>query len=193
MKKFFSSTWFKCITVLLAISLIAGGLLAILNDLLYVPAEERTMRAIKKIYGEEKEYSVILDIDSNDENKNEAISCGDYGVIEKIFKIGDDLLFRATGNQGYKNGTITLWIQVNNTPEATKIEKIILESFTKQTLMSKLGGEYYDGFSGEIDNYFTTNEKDPDKNYAPVSGATKSATAACNAVNCVIYFLTEVA
>ncbi|MDY6366975.1 MAG: hypothetical protein SPL13_00430 [Clostridia bacterium] len=195
MKKFFSSTWFKCISVLLVISLIAGGLLAILNDVLYVTSEERTMRAIKKIYGEEKQYSKLLDVDDGDE----ALSCEDYGVIEKIFTVGDvssdnyDLLFRSTGNHGYKNGTITLWIQVNFSSGVSKIEKVILESFTKQTLMSKLGSEYYSGFAGDTDDYFTTDEKDADKNYAPVSGATKSATAAVNAVNCVIYYLTEVA
>ena len=53
MAKFVKSTWFKCITVLLVISVISGGLLAALNDLLFVASEERTARAVAKIYGEE--------------------------------------------------------------------------------------------------------------------------------------------
>ena len=202
MNKVISSTWFKCISVLLTIALIAGGLLAILNDVLYVSPSERTMRAIEKIYGEEKEYSVVLDVDGTDESKKNPVVCSDYGVIEKIFTVGDissqsfDILFRATGNHGYKEGTITLWIKVSVNSGNYRIDKTILETFTKQTLMSKLG-DYYGTFDDDIiGKYYSPKEKDKDKTniiYAPVSGATKSATATCNAVNCVIYYLTEVA
>ena len=51
MAKFFSSVWVKCTTFLLALTVILGGSLAILNDVLYVSPEERTARAVKKIYG----------------------------------------------------------------------------------------------------------------------------------------------
>jgi hypothetical protein len=53
MSKFFKNTWVKCISVLLILSIVLGGTLAILNDVLYVSPEERTGRAIKKIYGED--------------------------------------------------------------------------------------------------------------------------------------------
>lgn len=52
-KQFLKSQAFKCIIVLLCIALVAGGLLSILNDLLSVSAEERTMRAIESVYGEQ--------------------------------------------------------------------------------------------------------------------------------------------
>ena len=61
MKKFFSSDWFKCTAVLLSLLVVLGGTLAILNDVLFVSEDERTSRAIKKIYGEEKTFSVTLD------------------------------------------------------------------------------------------------------------------------------------
>ena len=195
MKKVFSSVWFKCISVLLCIALISGVLLAVLNDVLAVPAEERTMRAVRKIYGEKKEYSVILDVDGEDTTKKTAIECGEYGYINKIFIIGDnntgeyDYLFNATGEHGYKNGTVSLWIQVKVKGGESKIEKVILDKFAKQTLMSKLGNAYYDEFAGDgIDNYYSAKKEDG-TNYAPVTGATKSATAANNAVNCVVYWL----
>ena len=54
MSKVFKSLWFKCIVVLLVIAIISGGLLAILNSVFAVSDEERTKRAVKKIYGEEK-------------------------------------------------------------------------------------------------------------------------------------------
>ena len=56
----------KAVVVLIAIAVMLSAILTILNFVLYVSPEERTMRAIKKMYGEEKEYSVVLD--ANQEN-----------------------------------------------------------------------------------------------------------------------------
>ena len=86
MSKLFKNDWFKCITVLLLLAVILGGALAVLNDVLYVSSEERTARAIKKIYGTEKEYSITLDVDRGDT----AIS-NEYGTIEKKYTEGNDL------------------------------------------------------------------------------------------------------
>ena len=76
-----------------------------------------------------------------------------------------------------------------------KIEKLLLENFDKQTLMSKLGNEYYSRFNltdvttaYEQGSFFSTDSSSGISN--PVSGATYSANAACNAVNCVIEYLT---
>ena len=193
MKKLFSNLWFKCISVILIIALVSGGILALLNDLLYVSPLERSMRAIVKIYGEEKEFSTVIDTDSDDESVNSPIEFTEYGTINKIYKVENgnsfDLLFRTTGVGGYKNGTITLWVQVAYQETSEKIQKVILESFEKQTLMSKLDGSFYDNYLIDItDNYFVEN-KNEQGNFNPVSGATYSATAANNAVNCVIAYL----
>lgn len=208
MNKIFSNVWFRCITVLLLIAGIAGGLLAILNDVLYVSPEERTSRAVKKIYGIEKtitEESIILDVDSADSNKNTKIICTanetEIGSINKIFKIENedgsfDLLFQSTGFEGYKGGTITVWTQVTYMENANPfIAKVLLESYDKQTLMSKLGSEFYGKFA-LIDVTETYNSgklfaPSEDKNTIlnPVSGATYSAKAGCNAVNCVINYV----
>lgn len=195
MNKFFKSAWFKCTAVLLAIAVISGGLLALLNDLLYVSPEERTGRALQKIYGREisaNEYDILLDVDSGDK----AVEY-EFGQIEKIFAIGDqtaehDLLFKTTGNEGYKGGTVTMWIKVVVNGESKEIDKVIIDSNTKQTLMSKLDAKFTDGFyidiSGNYDTYFTAKNKgEGTKN--PVTGATYSAQAGCNAVNCVIEYL----
>ena len=195
---FFKTAWFKCIACLLSIAVISGALLAVLNDALAVSPEMRTMRAIKKIYGEEKEYSVVLDIDSKDDTKNVAIVYDGVGSVNKIYEIDNgDILFQTTGYEGYKNGTITLWIRTAKTGNDYSIEKVILEKYEKQTLMSKLTGDFYNGFK-LIDataayndgSLFTARDKTAE-NYNPVSGATYSANAACNAVNCVIRYLGE--
>lgn len=188
MKKFFKSDWFRCISVLLVLSVILGGTLAILNDVLFVSPEERTARAIKKIYGEDKEYTVILD----EEN---GFTC-EYGAIDKIYQVGEDTLFRTTGNNGYKNGTISLWIRIIEQDGEQVIDKVILDGYDKQTLMSKFTSSYYDGFltdvTDAIDNgQFFSPKADNDGLKNPMSGATKSANAICNAVNCVIYYIAQ--
>ena len=203
MSGFFKSTWFKCVAVLLAISAVSGGILTLFNDIFYVSAEERTDRAVKKIYGEVREYSVVLDVDAGDEPFTDEMG---FGRIDKVYTVGDeasgtyDLLFNSTGFGGYKNGTVTLWIQVGvtaaNDGNLKKINKVILESYEKQTLMSKLGGDFYAFFTladvtDEIldGKYFTSDEDDNTNIKNPVSNATKSAAAVCNAVNCVIEFV----
>lgn len=202
MNKFFNNIWFKCISTLLIIALFSGGLLSILSDVLYVSAEERTSRAVKKLYnGIEQQYQVILDADSIDSNTNSPILF-DNGQITKIFMVGEktsgdyDLLLQSTGNEGFKNGTITVWVKVNvNTLlNTTKIVTVLLDSYDKQTLMSQLGGSYYDSFlidiSDKYDKLFTSNKNDTSENYKNiVTGATKSANAGCNAVNNVIKYM----
>ena len=195
-------TALKCVLCLLIISVVSGALISALSQLLFVSANERTMRAIRKIYGAEVEYSVILDTDSEDENtdKNPVVYEG-TGRIDKIYRVGDSLLFMSTGFNGYKNGTVTLWVKVtaaeNGNNTVYSVDKVMLQSFDKQTLMSKLDERYYSAFqledvtsayyNGEL---FTAKDKDA-LNYNPVSGATMSATAGVNAVNCILKYLGE--
>lgn len=199
-KKIFNNVWFKCISVLLVIAVVLGGLLAILNDVLYVTPEERTGRAIKKIYNQDKEYSIVLDVDNADENINKAIEY-DFGKINKVYIVGDstaqtyDTLFQVTGFNGYKNGTITLWVQVEHGESADVIKKVVLENYDKQTLMGKFNDDYYDTFLVDVTKAYKegksfTTESGSDLTNL-VSGATYSANAGNNAVNCVIKYLGE--
>ena len=199
MKRFFSSTWFRCTAVLLSLVIVLGGGLAILNDVLYVDPAERTARAIKKIYGTEKEYTILLDVEDatrTDVSLKFTDETGkDIGEISKIYKIDNDMLFKSTGSNGYKGGTITLWIKVVTDQNQNKfIDKIVLESFEKQTLMSKLDGSFYSKFYVDVTKAYkegtlfnSTNDNSSLVN--PITGATKSAYAACCAVNCVIEYL----
>lgn len=194
MRSLFKNVWFKCITALLLIAAVSGGLLSVLNDVLFVSAEERTDRAIIKIYGELKQYDVEYDAA---EGGAETIDYG-YGRIDKVFTVdnGADYLFKTTGYRGYKEGTITLWVRVSVNGGVYSIEKVVLESYEKQTLMSKLDGEYYGKFrlsdvTAEYKAGRLFSATDEDKNYNAVSGATFSATAGNNAVNCVLKYLSD--
>ena len=197
--KFFNSLWFKCIACLLLIAIVSGALLSVLSDVWYVSSEERTSRAIKKIYGEIVDYSIVLDTDRKIDGSDEYFSVIEYdgmGKIDKIYDIGGNLLFFSTGYKGYKNGTVSIWVNAKMTDSGYAIDKIVLGGSEKQTLMSKLTADYYNGFITEDveilyleDKYFSA--KAGEVNANPVSGATYSATAGANAVNCVIKYIGE--
>lgn len=184
-KQFFKSQAFKCIIVLLVIALIAGALLAILNDVLYVTEEERTMRAIEKVYGEELQYEEL----SFEADK----LSNDYGTLSKVYLLENgNYLVQATGGNGYKGGTITVWVVLTVKDGAFNgIEKVVLESYEKQTLMSKLTYDVYSAHNDEItgDVYFTTGG---DGIKVLISGATYSTNALNNAVDCALQFAREV-
>jgi len=98
-REFFSSASFKSIVVLILIAVVLGGALSILNDVLYVSAEEEVNRAIKKIYGREigwEEKELDAEFSSND----------DYGEINTVYLLEDgNYLVQSTGADGYKKGT----------------------------------------------------------------------------------------
>ena len=199
MRNVFKSTFFKCTSLLLVLMVVFGGTLAFLNDIWYVSPETRTARAIQKVYGEMVEFDTIFDIDNQDYNDQTLTEeqiptiISATGRINKIYSIGSDTLFQTTGYQGYKGGSITLWVKVVSNDGRLVIEKVLLENFDKQTLMSKLDGNYYGNFLLDItDAYslgqgFTTSSSGGEFSN-PVSGATYSANAANNAVNCVINY-----
>lgn len=184
-KQFFKSQAFKCIIVLLVIALVAGGLLAILNDVLYVTEEERTMRAIEKVYGKEMNYQ------EKEYSSDQLVN--DYGTLSKVYLLENgNYLVQATGGEGYKGGTITVWIVLTARDGAFGgIEKVVLESYEKQTLMSKLTYDVYSAHNDEItgDVYFTTGG---DGIKVLISGATYSTNALNNAVDCALQFAREV-
>lgn len=198
--KILKSLWFKCIVSLSLIILISGASIAILSDVLHVSSEERTSRALKKIYGDNlPSYSTFLDVE--DKSRNDAIITNQYGEISKIFivdKTSDadndyDMVFMSTGYHGYKDGQITMWIQVRFTSDNKTIAKTVITGNTKQTLMSLLDNSFTNFFTKDgnnnLKNYFTSDKNASEGNKNVVTGATKSANAGCNAVNCVIEYL----
>ena len=160
LKQFLKSKTFKCILVLVCIALVSGALLSILHDVLYVSESEKVARTIKGIYGKSVDYEVV-EVDYSTE----------IGEITSVYKLKDgNYLIKSTGKNGYKYGTITIWVVAtfeNN--EYKGITSISVAEYDKQTLMSKFT-------SSVIDNYKENSE------YV-VSGATYSSKAMTNAIN----------
>ena len=187
-KAFFKSNAFKSLAVLIAIVLVAGALLAICNDLLYISDEERLARSLSKIYGKEV---TAEEIELTDEERSYT-----YGTVDAVYYIHDDgnYLFQTTGEGGYSNGTVTVWTIVTCTGTReegnlalTGIEKVVYDSNEGQSFISTLGDSFYAAFAEQDarvaeGGYFTTTAGSDDI-YNIVSGASESSNAACNAVN----------
>ena len=189
-KAFFKSNAFKSLAVLIAIVLVAGALLAICNDLLYISDEERLARSLSKIYGKEV---TAEEVELTDEERSYT-----YGTVDAVYYIHDDgnYLFQTTGKGGYSNGngTVTVWTIVTCTGTReegnlalTGIEKVVYDSNEGQSFISTLGDSFYAAFAAQDERvaeggYFTTTAGSDDI-YNIASGASESSNAACNAVN----------
>ena len=187
-KAFFKSNAFKSLAVLIAIVLVAGALLAICNDLLYISDEERLARSLSKIYGKEVTAEEVA---LTDEERSYT-----YGTVDAVYYIHDDgnYLFQTTGEGGYSNGTVTVWTIVTCTGTReegnlalTGIEKVVYDSNEGQSFISTLGDSFYAAFAEQDERvaeggYFTTTAGSDDI-YNIASGASESSNAACNAVN----------
>lgn len=189
-KQFFKSNAFKSLVVLIAIVLVAGALLAIFNDLLYISDEERLNRTLSKIYGKTVSAQAV---ELTEEEKTYS-----YGTVDNVYYIEDDgnYLFKTTGVGGYPgNGTITLWTVVTctgtreqNNLVLTGIEKVVYDSNVGQTLISNLNDSFYAFFAEHDDlvaegGYFTSVDGGTDDLNNVIVQTTMSSKAASNAVN----------
>lgn len=191
-KEFFKSTAFKCIMVLLAIALISGGLLSILNDVLYVSDDEKLARVISGLYGG-------ADVAYTEEKIPESLASNKYGTVNKAYTLSDgNLIVNATGINGYKGGTVTVWCVVKMTDGAFDgISSVAIDEYTKQTLMSQFSDSFtlvYSSSSELIkEGYMFSVDEGEGLIQNVNSGATMSSRAINNAVDAVIYYVKEAA
>jgi hypothetical protein len=186
-KRFFEKGSLKCVIVLLVLMLVSGGLLSILNDLLYVSEAEALQRALTKIYGSEVTATI----------SDEDITNNDTSIINKIYNIEDgNKLFNVTGLKGYKGGTITLWVVVEyKNDKPVGISKVELDTFDKQTRMGDFKQSFYNGYTDITKDWlngtgvFASKPTNSGDIQNIVTGATYSSNAANNAVNGVLAHL----
>ena len=190
MKKnnFFKSSAFRSVIVLMCIALVAGGLLAILSDVLYVSDNDRTLRAIETIYGKSIDFEEMEVTESTNE----------YGSIDDVYLLEDNnYLIKATGLHGYKDGTVSVWIVAEfNGDEFIGLKNVVLASYDKQTLMASLTNDfyalYYDSDSGVISGKYFAKVADEDNIQNITSGATYSSDAVNNAVDSGLFYIRNV-
>ena len=146
-KEFFKSTAFKCIAVLLSIMLICGVLLTLCNALLYVSTEERTARAIAKVFpGEQVSYEEVR----ADEIDDGAANSANYAITQ-VFEMKEtregQYLLNVTGKNGYKSGTVTCWVLVKTAMDNagnrqfTGVDRLVVTDNEKQSFIGKIGDD----------------------------------------------------
>ena len=192
-RQFFKSNAFKSLAVLIAIVLVAGGLLAIFNDLLYISDEERLNRTLSSIYGEPVTAEEVTLDDADTETP--------YGTVNAAYYIVDDgnYLLQSTGIGGYSNGTVTLWTVLacsgsreNGDLTLTGIDKVVYESNQGQSWIANIQQSFYDNFAAHDEliadgGYFTAISGSTDDLNNVQTGVSEASNAACNAVNAALY------
>ena len=175
-KSFFKSTAFKCIVTLLCVLLVSGIFLTVMNALLQVTDQEKFDRAINKIYGKSVKTETVTVANYNDN-----------GNIDEAYRVKDDgnYLIKATGYGGFDNGSVTCWIVVVVKNGAVGgIDKVIIDSNKSQSYIANINDKFLSGFKTNFNG----------EHYSPyegfiMTGATRSATAICNAVNAALDFV----
>lgn len=166
------------VLVLMVIALVSGGLLAILNDLLFVSEEERTARSLNKVYASESFTELEIDADY--------ASNADYGEIVYLYEAADGtIIISARGQKGWK-GRSEIVMAVNN----GTIVNMIVSTYggdDKKTSADYL--KQYTGMQVTADLKFTVSGEAGAVDVS--SGASAKATmgSICSAANMAVYYL----
>lgn len=191
-KEFFKSKTFRCIVVLLCIALVAGALLSIMNDVLFVEDDERVARTIKSIYGKEVAYDTVYNMEDEIQKPESERVFYEYegrdrkggvvangGHIDFVYRLADgNYLIKSTGFQGYQQGSISIWC-VAEFAEGSLIgmDNVSIADNEKQTLLSKFTKSVLATLSGKDARTDTL-----------VSGASYSSDALNNAYNAALAY-----
>lgn len=173
------------VIVLLAIALVSGLLLSVLNDILYISDEERTARDLSKVY--QSESFTQLTIDENFKSKDE------YGEIVYVYQAADGAyVIKTIGTMGYKGKSEIVMAIKDNT-----IVNMIVSSFggddKTTTIKDKYLAQYY-GMEVTNDLVFVMNPTGGSGEVDVSAGASSKYTmnSICAAANMSVYYYNNV-
>ena len=173
------------VIVLLAIALVSGLLLSVLNDILYISDEERTARDLSKVY--QSESFTQLTIDENFKSKDE------YGEIVYVYQAADGAyVIKTIGTMGYKGKSEIVMAIKDNT-----IVNMIVSSFggddRTTTIKDKYLAQYY-GMEVTDDLVFVMNPTGGSGEVNVFAGASSNytKTSICAAANMSVYYYNNV-
>ena len=207
LKDFLRSSSFRCIVVLLVITIVCGAILALCNDLFFVSDREMFERSMTKIYDGDASQLVDLIPDDAEEITYTTYDC--EAVILDAHKSpdGKTWLVQSKGNKcGYQNGSVTLWLNMSvESGQLTAINKIIVDSYdSSQTLIGSISETYLAQYSseqyrdvvtggGHFSNVKMSAEETTDANEIVAAGATYTSKAVNAAVNGAMDYVREFA
>ncbi len=173
------------VIVLLAIALVSGLLLSVLNDILYISDEERTARDLSKVY--QSESFTQLTIVENFKSKDE------YGEIVYVYQAADGAyVIKTIGTMGYKGKSEIVMAIKDNT-----IVNMIVSSFggddKTTTIKDKYLAQYY-GMKVTDDLVFVMNPTGGSGEVDVSAGASSkyTMTSICAAANMSVYYYNNV-
>ena len=175
----------KAIAVLVAICLVCVLLLALCNDLLYVSAEEKFNRTLKKVYDgygpnvSFKEEAVDATYKSND----------NYGEVLAVRSASDgSYVITSKGTVGaFSGGSVTILVAISGNPEA-KILGWALQENEGQTFIANITEKHQKTwFVGSVVSDVQPNVT-PNAGQGKGSGATYTENALANAINMACYY-----
>lgn len=146
----FRGTVFYCVAVLLSIVALSGALLSVFHDLLTVTAEEKRDRMLKKLYG--ANVSVVETVLDGDKAYQGGTAHQAYLMSDNSYAV------QTTGNNGYSNGTVTVWTilsctgrKADNNLVWTGIERVVYESSVNQSYIGRFTQTDYQLFAEHND------------------------------------------
>ena len=168
------------VLVLVVIALVSGGLLAILNDLLYVSEEERTNRSLNKVYASESFTELEIDADY--------ASNAAYGEIVYLYEAADGtIIISARGQKGWK-GQSEIVMAVNN----GTIVNMIVGDYGGDDKTTSIDADYlkqYTGMKVTEDLKFTVSGEAGAVDVSSGASATHTMGSICSAANMAVYYL----
>jgi len=182
----------KIVAVVLVIAVVASVLLAVLNDVLYVPESEIEAAKLKKVYDASPvdESKTIKDMSAvvvNGEALAERYYKTDTGEVTAYYTCEDGMvIIRATGNGGYSGGWVETYTAIN---VDGVIHKVVVSGNKNQSFISSIKQSWLDGqFAGKNVADFAEGGFIMNSNVSPASGATASSNATINSVNMAVKF-----
>lgn len=168
------------VLVLVVIALVSGGLLAILNDLLFVSEEERTNRSLNKVYASESFTELEIDADY--------ASNAAYGEIVYLYEAADGtIIISARGQKGWK-GQSEIVMAVNN----GTIVNMIVGDYGGDDKTTSIDADYlkqYTGMQVTADLKFTVSGEAGAVDVSSGASATHTMGSICSAANMAVYYL----
>lgn len=173
------------VIVLLAIALVSGLLLSVLNDILYISDEERTARDLSKVY--QSESFTQLTIVENFKSKDE------YGEIVYVYQAADGAyVIKAKGIKGW-NGKSEIVMAIKDNTIVNMIVSFFGGDDKKSTINDKYLAQYY-GMEVTNDLVFVMNPTGGSGEVDVSAGATSeyTMTSICAAANMSVYYYNNV-
>lgn len=124
----------KIVSVLLAICIVCGVLLALCNDLLYIDDETKFNRAMQKVYPDFKR-----DTSFSETPVAGAKTLAGVGEVSKVYRSTDGTyVVESIGYGGFSSGTVTMYVAIGGTTPNVKIKALGITANVGQSWVAKV-------------------------------------------------------